>query len=488
MEPRRSTTLIEVDEEGLSSHVSPEQRSERGVFFTPAAVVEAVLERVAPFVPARGRVRIIDPACGAGAFLTAAARRWPRAEVVGVELDARSAAICRGRLPKAKIVVGNALTDEVLPPPDGAFELWVGNPPWNGTSPLLRDKAAWERACSWLPDGVELKRGTSLRDDFVFFLLLASTRLARRGAGALAFVTPATLLDAFAHAPVRAALSSRMSLRSVEVLARGTFAGTRVEPSVTVWTAGAGEDEVVSRGEERSWRPTGDAAAQLDAEWRARGGVPISALVPVSFAGLKTRFDELLVDDDREVLAKRVKRFLSGKDPGLGAHFSSKVGALREFAGAGVRFDERCLRPFLRYRGPQPMGKDAWCYLERRLIPRGDHRQRGEFDPHSSRLKLVFNVHELPLAAHVIERDGCVTMYRHSRFAPEMVPRGLLRDSHARDFDARDLVPNVTPLGARFGSVRAVFERIAAHVMSREFQEVWAPAFGASRAPIIPID
>lgn len=266
-----------------------------------------------------------------------------------------------------------------------------------------------------------------------------------------------------------------MKLEHVELLPRGTFTNTVVEPCFTVWTSPGQTGRSA-----QSWRPGVEAAASLNE------GPTISEFVPVSFAGLKTRFDELLVDDDRATLVKRVKAFIAGRETGL-VGFDAKLGALRAHMGDRVRFDEKNVRPFLRYRGPNPMRADAWCYVDRRLIPRGDHRLRGDFDPHASKLKLVFNKHELPLAAHVIDRPGCVTMYRHSRFAPEFVPRALLSNPDAQTFDAKELVPNLTPRGARLGTVREVFELIAAHVMSRQFQEVWAPAFGTSREPVISI-
>lgn len=494
----RSTSL---DETALASHVSAKERAERGVFFTPRPLVERVIAAIAPHVPSRGAVRIIDPACGAGAFLTVAAEKWPKAELLGLELNAESARLCRERVPRAKVIVGDALTSDVLPQ-DDAFELWLGNPPYNGTSPLLQTKDAWATACSWLPSGLSLPRGTSLREDFVFFLLKASLRLQKRR-GALAFITSATLLDTFAYAPVREALLSRMHLREVIELPRGTFEGTRVVPCVTCWTTPlsqralafadtqlGGQAFTPSAPEWRLKPPAAEAQA-LEDRWRKKGEL-LTELVPVSFAGLKTRFDELLVDDDRERLEERVAAFIAARDArsfgkkfGL-LEFETKLEQLKEYSAA-AKFDARKVRRFLRYRGPNPRGENAWCYVDRDLIPRGDHRLRGEFDPHASKLKLAFNVHELPLAAHVFDEPGCVTMYRHSRFAPELVPRALLTDPSAREFDVRELVPNLSDRGRAFGSVREVFEHVARHIMSREFQEIWAPAFGTTRGPVIPL-
>jgi hypothetical protein len=510
-----------VDEEALAATRAGDERLRHGAFYTPAPLVARVLDAVSPFVP-RGGLRVVDPACGAGAFLVQAAAQWPRASLVGVELEPATAAQCRARVPRARVLEGNALTTPVLDaalPEDRAFELWLGNPPWNGTSPLLRSPAAWRRVTSWLPSHLALKPGTSLRDDFLFFLLLASRRLAGRR-GALAFVTPATLLDAYAFAPVREALLSHLALRDVLELPAGTFAGTKVVPCVTVWTARSQEDEALVRASRTGaprpparrgpvaagrsapdfqprgpvWRlrPIPARAEALDAAWRANGAT-LPALVPVSFAGLKTRFDELLVDDDRERLVERVRSFLSARSLDTFARrfdlvaFLPKLEALREFS-AGARFDPANVRRFLRYRGPNPMRPPGWCYVDRRLIPRGDHRLRGDFDPHASRVKLVFNAHELPLAAHVLDEPGCVTMYRHTRFAPLEVPRSLLENPNDPAPSGR-LVPNLSPAGLslaeRLGSPRAVFEHIAAHVNSDDFQRHWAPAFGAAEAPLI---
>lgn len=502
-----------MDEEALAARRAGDERRRHGAFYTPAPLVERVLAAVGPWCPP-GALRVVDPACGAGAFLVQAAKRWPEATLVGVELEPSTAAQCRERVPRATIHEGNALTSPVLDqslPDDDAFELWLGNPPWNGTSPLLQDPAAWRRVTSWLPKHLALKPGTSLRDDFLFFLLLASRRLAQHP-GALAFITPATLIDAYAFAPVREALLSRLALRAVLDLPAGTFVGTKVVPCVTVWTSRVGErvpgvragpagPRLAAERSARACAPHGpvwrlralpERAEALDAAWRA-GGATLPELVPVSFAGLKTRFDELLVDDDREVLLARVKAFLSARSLetfarrfGLEA-FLPKLAALREFAGDAT-FEASRVRRFLRYRGPNPMRPPGWCYLDRRLIPRGDHRLRGDFDPHASRVKLVFNAHELPLAAHVLDAEGCVTMYRHTRFAPLEVPRSLL-EHPGHQAPTGPLVPNLTAKGLalaeRLGSPRAVFEHIAAHVGSDDFQRHWAPAFGAAEAPLI---
>jgi N-6 DNA Methylase len=489
-----------VDEEALSKHLTRARRKETGAFFTPAPLVDRVLRAVSPFVP-EGPLTLVDPACGAGAFLVAAARHWPEARVVGAELDPHSAEQARARVPRATVVEGDALTSPALDChlPSTGFELWVGNPPYNGTSLLLQDKAAWQQVSAWLP--LELPKGTSLREDYVFFLLRAARRLAARP-GALAFITSATLLDTFTYAPVREALLQQLALREVIDLGPGAFAGTRVRTCITVWTTARGPACFEGRPftpspPEFAFKPPSDEAQALDDAWRA-GGATVGELIPVSFPGLKTRFDELLVDDDRAVLLERVRAFCAAKVSeleGFAARFEiptvllPKLVALRGACGE-VEVSPANVRPFLRYRGPLAMEAGGFCYVERRLIPRGDHRLRGAYDPHRSPTKLVFNQHELPLSAQVLDLEGCVTAYRHSRFAPLEVPARLLSDPAFTRLSAGEvLAPNLTPLGAQWaaqlGSPRAVFEHVAAHMRGEAFQARWAPAFGRSRPPLI---
>jgi SAM-dependent methyltransferase len=511
-----------VDEEALAEPSSSEARAQRGMYFTPRPVVDLVLSRCAPFVRDRGPLAVVDPACGAGAFLAAATERWPRAKLVGLELDSSSAERCRERVAKASVVVGDALYGEALEAalaalPAESFEVWVGNPPYNGTSPLLRSPEGWATACAWLPTSSILPRGGSLREDYVFFLLRASLRLARRP-GVLAFVTSATLLDSFLYASVRSALLERLALREVIDLGPGVFRGTRVKTCVTVWTSpgptlepvrferrgSATESVFVPTAPDYRLRADDARAIAMEQELRETGEA-LSTLVPISFPGLKTRFDELLVDDDAGRLFARVAAFLRSPPEELESFAAKhalpprtwpKLRALKE-ASTGLTPSKACVRRFLRYRGPLPMGEPSWCYLHRRLIPRGDHRLRGGYDPHLEPTKLVFNLHELPLAARVLDSPGCVTAYRHSRFAPLRTPRRLLAEglgvaARLGPGELADLTPNLSARGlalaARLGDPALAFEAIAAFLQSEALQQVWAPAFGTSREPAVPVE
>ncbi|MBX7096190.1 MAG: N-6 DNA methylase [Myxococcaceae bacterium] len=496
-----------LDEEALAEGLAPERRRALGAYFTPREVVERMLDLVEPHLPP-GALTVVDPACGAGAFLAAAAERWPRATVLGVELAPDVAAAARERLgARATILEGSALDPAVLARldalvPAGAFEVWLGNPPWNGRSAVLKTPAERARLEALLDEAPA--KGQSLRDDFAFFLLVAGRHLA--GRGLLALLTPASLLDAYLYAPLRRTLARALAVRDVLELPAGTFRGTKVRGCLTVWSPGpAGEvsfhaDAGVVRfrpsGADLRLRPSDEGATRLQREWSEQG-LAWDALVPVSLPGLKTRFDELLTASDAGVLQARLSRFLSArsvaawaKSEGLERALWPKAKALREALPAGTTVDPASIRVLWRVRGARAVER-AYCYLDRHWIPRGDHRLQGAWDPHLCPTKLVFNARELPLFAHLLEAPGCVTAYQHTRFAPLWVPkvvreRGPAAGRKASAVELRNLVPNLAPRALELGDPLEVFRALADFVATDAVQDVWAPAYGTAHTLPVP--
>ncbi|MBX3204501.1 MAG: hypothetical protein KF764_05500 [Labilithrix sp.] len=107
-------------------------KKELGDWQTPVELARAALGVVARRGPTPAVV--LEPTCGEGSFLVAAAERFRRAALVGYELNERYAATARDRLPpkRARVTVADffrvdwdrALAD--LPEPI----LIAGNPPW----------------------------------------------------------------------------------------------------------------------------------------------------------------------------------------------------------------------------------------------------------------------------------------------------------------------------------------------------------------------
>ncbi|MFY0570788.1 N-6 DNA methylase [Archangium lansingense] len=533
--PRAPNAPPVLDEEALVHQFPGLDRRALGAFYTPAPLVERTLA-LALAHAGDGPLAVVDPACGAGAFLAAAAHARPEASLSGLELSPEVARACQTRLPGADIRVGDALRGGLEPLlaslPPARHEVWIGNPPYNGTSSLLKDRDAYARLRALLP--LALPQGTSLRDDFAFFLLLAAHRLASRP-GVLAFITPTSLLDAFLYAPLRATLLRMLSLREVVDLGPGAFAGTQVRTCITVWTSppdsrarpvySRTEDSrylppvPLSEGEGKGvpfvpeapeWRlaPTPPEAALLDARWRSEGE-PLDTLVPVSLPGVKTRFDELLVDDNPQRLLARLEDFARtplealedfARRHGIPQALLPKLRALKE--GPPFTVEPSCVRPFFRYagarhRGTLPPESRAFCYLDRRLIPRGDHRLRGPWDPHRGAVKLLFNVRELPLSAALLEEEGCVHDHRHARFAPLLVPQrvrdegiNITRVTHA-EAALGPLVPNLSPRGLawaeQLGGPLAAYRAIVRFLNGPDVQQRWAPVYGASRVVPVPL-
>ncbi len=518
----------------LASTKTPAEERWRGRYFTPAELVDFTFRLVAPWVPRSEPLAIVDPACGTGAFLGRAREFFPRASLFGLEIAPELARTCRANAPGALVLAGDALRgglSSLLPKiPDDAFELWIGNPPYNGTSPVLADKAAYGFLQSLLPQAFTLPRGTSLRDDYSFFLLVAAKRVARKN-GALAFVTSASLLDAFLYAPLRGSLLDSLALREVVDLGAGLFEGTRVRTCVTLWTSPRtggsprfrrrrpglqGEPLRFAdfepptllrpRAPEYLLRTVGDAARRLDAQWR-REGETLSTLVPINFPGLKTRFDELLVDESPLRLVRRLRDLVETAPDRLQdfadrhripARCWQKLSHLHASA-RGLKIEPARVRPFWRYAGSRhrqgiPSSARAFCYLDRRLIPRGDHRLRGDYDPHACPVKLVYNTRELPLSALFIEESGCIHDHRHARFAPLVAPALLVAQGLGSARSGRALgrdVPNLSPAGLalseRVGGPSAVFKMLADFINSPEVQTIWAPIYATTRELPVPI-
>ena len=139
-----------------------------------------------------------------------------------------------------------------------------------------------------------LPPGTSVRDDYVFFLLLAAERLAAR-AGARGLGHLATLLDSFLHAPPQLAALDVLALRTWSTSARAPSRHA-VRTCITVWRSHRGPVQAATfrdaARQDCPRRPNASVpsvrsgacpvpadAARLDAEWsdaRRAAGCPAS--------------------------------------------------------------------------------------------------------------------------------------------------------------------------------------------------------------------
>jgi len=112
------------------------QRIERGDWQTPAALAEAVLDRVVASCKVPWAT-VLEPTCGEGTLLLAAGRRFPRASLLGFDIDERYVATARRLLPphlaaRARVQVADFFATDWRAQLDGTEGpvLVLGNPPW----------------------------------------------------------------------------------------------------------------------------------------------------------------------------------------------------------------------------------------------------------------------------------------------------------------------------------------------------------------------
>jgi SAM-dependent methyltransferase len=183
------------------------ERKQRGAWFTPEHLVDAVIGAVVDeaFVASRrGRtLRILDPACGDGRFLTAAidAVRLAGGEAtaVGIDIDPDTAHLVATST-EAEAICDDALTAAWLTEQAGAFDLVIGNPPYLS-----------QLAASTTRGGASTRGGGPYADAAVEFLALAADLVDPDG-GRVAFVLPQSILSARDAADVRRRVDSRSTM------------------------------------------------------------------------------------------------------------------------------------------------------------------------------------------------------------------------------------------------------------------------------------
>lgn len=242
-----------------------ETRRRLGAWYTPPSLVEFVLDRVEALVPA-GPIRVLDPSCGDGRFLSAARSRWgSRVALSGVDLDIGAVAAARGTVPNATILHADALQwaiPEALPQapdeslrtvvdgsgrvwPEGAFDAVVGNPPFLG-----------QMAARTTRGGRSSLGGGAYADTAALFLAL-SARLVNPDGGVVALVLPQSVLATRDAGPIRTALAAQAALTDLWVAGEAVFEAA-VHTVVAVFHCGRPQRDV------RRWfGPTFDRVADM---------------------------------------------------------------------------------------------------------------------------------------------------------------------------------------------------------------------------------
>lgn len=176
--------------DAYTSIVSPADRRPKGQTYTPNAIVEAMLH----WAVDHGKPeRIVDPGVGSGRYLLAAARVFPDATLVGLDIDPLATLMLRASLTaagfadRATVMLGDYRKAK-LPRISGST-LYIGNPPY------VRHHDIDEKGKNWLAlvaakHGLRASKLAGLHIHF----FLATAEHARPGDYG-AFVTSAEWLD-----------------------------------------------------------------------------------------------------------------------------------------------------------------------------------------------------------------------------------------------------------------------------------------------------
>lgn len=164
--------LEEIDLTGSPSHtfgdafqalMGPRLRGDKGQFFTPRSVVRSIVDILAP----EDGMKVIDPACGTGGFLSAVLDRWKQeglgGTAVGIDKDSDLALLASALTTlhadtgEINVLNSNSLSLETFDDPAiglGTFDRVVTNPPF-GAKIAITDRTIlqqfdlghiWERS------------------------------------------------------------------------------------------------------------------------------------------------------------------------------------------------------------------------------------------------------------------------------------------------------------------------------------------------------
>ena len=169
---------------------SPRERRPLGATYTPPEIVAAMVEWAAS---AGDPERVVDPGAGSGRFAVAAARRFPKAAVIAIELDPFAAILARGHLAAAgfkrrsKVLVSDYRACPL--PKVAGTTLYLGNPPYVRHHQI---ETAWKK---WLAvtAGARGLRASQLAGLHVHFFLATAENALHGDFGT--FVTSSEWLD-----------------------------------------------------------------------------------------------------------------------------------------------------------------------------------------------------------------------------------------------------------------------------------------------------
>lgn len=217
---------------------SSADRRPLGQTYTPPQIIDSMVGWVEDHASGPPD-RIVDAGAGSGRFAVAAAKRFPSAEVVAVEIDPLAALLCRanlvsaGAVGRSKVVVGpyQAISLDRVDGPT----LYIGNPPY------VRHHQIEPKWKEWLTE-TAIARGltaSQLAGLHVHFFLATAQKAQSGDLGV--FITSSEWLDVNYGSLVRELLLDGLCGEAIHLLEPTVvpFEGTATTAAITCFTVGA---------------------------------------------------------------------------------------------------------------------------------------------------------------------------------------------------------------------------------------------------------
>ena len=215
----------------FNKKLSKDVRAAQGIYFTAKKVRDLLFQKLEEFgVQPK---RILEPSFGSGEFLLDARRRYPAAEIVGVEKNEE--------LFKAVTCAGAELVCEDFLQWSGRADLVIGNPPYflmktdDMTAIQKKAFATKNAACM-----------TGRPNIYVAFLYKCLEHLDE--GGFLAFIVPTSLYNASYYQPMRDYIRANCTIRWLETLDKPGFFETGQETTLIILEKKVGSNDFVFLG------------------------------------------------------------------------------------------------------------------------------------------------------------------------------------------------------------------------------------------------
>lgn len=214
---------------------SNEERRPQGATYTPQPIIDAMLSWASTQATP---VRVVDPGAGSARFLVAAGRRFPRSELIAIEVDPLAAITARGHLAAAGLAHRSRVLvcdyREIDLPKVLGPTLFLGNPPYVRHHLIASEWKTWLSKTA-RDFGFEASQLSGLH---VHFFLATAQHARPKDVGVL--ITASEWLDVNYGRLVRELLMGVLGAKNIQVIEPSAepFPGTQATAVITGFAVG----------------------------------------------------------------------------------------------------------------------------------------------------------------------------------------------------------------------------------------------------------